>query len=146
MRREVGATNAQAATHSYFCRVGIGQWFVLAIGPSDARRLVSGQAQRDKFRRQIGAPGRDDDELLAVQHVGYRRSRRVAWQRHFSNNLPGRLVVGAEFWVVDLEVRHRHGSRFAALHALGAALLPDDEQRLRQEEVTARGSPEGTEA
>ncbi|PYV33249.1 MAG: hypothetical protein DMG09_22695 [Acidobacteria bacterium] len=37
-----------------------------------ARRLVSGQAQRDKFRRQIGAPGRDDDELLAVQHVGHR--------------------------------------------------------------------------
>jgi hypothetical protein len=30
---------------------------------------VSGQAQRDKFRRQIGAPGCDDDELLAVQHV-----------------------------------------------------------------------------
>jgi hypothetical protein len=27
---------------------------------------MSGQAQSDKFRRQIGAPGRDDDELLAA--------------------------------------------------------------------------------
>ncbi len=113
---------------------------------------MSSQAQRDKFRRQIGAPGRDDDELLAVQHVGHRRSRRVAWQRHFPNNLSGRLVVGAEFWVVDLEVRHLYGSRIGAGLALGAALalgvalLPDDEQRLGQEHVTARGSPEGREA
>src|ERR1700737_4790755 len=108
-----------------------------------SRQPVSGQAQRDKFRRQIGAPGRDDDKLLVVQHVGHRRSGRVAWQRHFANKLAGRLVVGAELWIADLEVRHLLG---AAALAMGATLLPDDEQRLRQKEVTARWPPQGTEA
>src|SRR5438270_7283304 len=97
--------------------------------PSDVSRLVSGQAQRDKFRGQIGASGRDDDELLAVQHVGHRRSRRVTWQPHFANKLAGRLVVGAEFWITDLEVRHLLG---AAALPMGATLLPDDEQGLGQ--------------
>jgi hypothetical protein len=110
--------------------------------PRDASRLVSRQAQRDKFCRQIGTPGRNDDKLLAVQHVGHRRSRRVTGQGYFSNNLPGRLVVGAEFGVVDLEVRHHLG---AAL-AMRAALLADDEQGLRQEQVTTRRPPEGPEA
>ena len=109
----------------------------------------SGQAQRDKFRRQIGAPGRDDDKLLAVQHVGHRRACRVAGQRHFPYDLAGRFVVGHEFWLVDLEVRHAHGSRRCGLAlrlALGGAFLPDDEQRLREDDVAARGSPKGREA
>ena len=44
---------------------------------------------------QIGTTGRDDDKLLAVQHVSHRRARRVAGKRHFANDLAGRLVVGA---------------------------------------------------
>jgi hypothetical protein len=71
---------------------------------------MSEQAQRDKFRSQIGAPSRDDDELRAVQQVCHRRSGRVAWQGRFSDILPGRLVVGTEFWIVDLGVCHRCGS------------------------------------
>src|SRR5258707_15724161 len=93
-------------------------------------------------RRQIGAPGRDDDKLLAVQHVGHRRSRRVAGQGYFSNNLPGRLVVGAEFGVVDLEVRHH----LEAALAMRAALLADDDHGLLQEQLTTLRPPEGPEA
>jgi hypothetical protein len=103
---------------------------------------VSGKAQRDKFCRQIGASRRDNNELLAVQHVGHRRSGRIAWQRLCRNQLAGRLIVGAEFGVVDLEVRHH----FRPALAVGAALLPNDEQRLRQEQMTACGSSKVLEA
>jgi hypothetical protein len=61
---------------------------------------------------------------VVAQHVGHRRSSRVAGQGYFSNKLPGRLVVGAEFGVVDLEVRHHLGGALA----MRAALLADDEQ------------------
>ena len=56
---------------------------MLAIGQVMQVAVLSRQGQHDQFRGKIGASGRDGDELLAVQHVGHRRARRVARQRHF---------------------------------------------------------------
>jgi hypothetical protein len=42
-----------------------------------SRSVILGK--RDEFRRQIGASSENNDELLAVQHVGHGCPCRVAW-------------------------------------------------------------------
>jgi hypothetical protein len=83
----------------------------------------SRQAHRNELGWQVGAAGRDDNELLAIEHVRHRRARRVARQRHFASKFTGGFVVGAELWVEDLEVRHPHGSGLGCGFALRAAGL-----------------------
>jgi hypothetical protein len=57
------------------CRCSVRLCFQITIFNSEflsmprAYRLLSGQAKRDQFRRQVGAAGWDEDEMLAVEET-----------------------------------------------------------------------------
>ncbi len=44
----------------------------------------------------IAARNRDDDVLLAIDHIGHRRARLRRRQQHIADFLAGRLIIGAQ--------------------------------------------------